>query len=755
MADVLLENTNVFELKPEYSVAALRKKFGTEQSELKNGYNVNVAEKHRIQGAYEDMSADKEAMFDYDEKDLLLYKDEVESNQQHIIKNAAGNRNYAELLDRYENSFAALYQIKEQSEKAGETTKFSFVETEQKHPVGIITQEQYFEMSANPDGVTKELAMQVELPSGEHFDLIMPPYDKPGVDSKSFKAQLAFDNTALQELNAARLARIMEFCESHGLSTFQMDVPYSFDGNIDAEEKMKGLLQQLQEQNLQKNETGSRQEAENQRQHEKFLMQEAVRNGHNTLPAGISYDEPRAQEIVDTDVMQDAQAAMPVNNAPQPKQPKNTKPAKTIKDAEKGIEKFLEKGLFKDKDFNYFKEHTGLFGSGWTEYIVYDKSDPDNRKKDGIIDPKSGEAKFTYSFKIFVKEENGKFRFAYRTPGNKKIDDTVVNGLVGQFSDLGITHVRFPDGLQDVEKKLWRIALAEKGIVPVGMGLDHAKAEGMLKAAKEKLSTEAYRKFRYRLAVQMDKENKEKGKVVSPSEQDFIDGLLNSQKYLAFTEGYGNKLKGMLRDYLDKADINHDDGAVEKTAAYMAMRRLFDAYTETVDNVNILSSNNLSATEKQLISQAGLTGPVSEFSPAQIGQLYEIMMIKSKQDAKKEIDQALLDARDLQNQTSKGAKRADNVIIKEVFDGARNRFEKVNEMLTPLGVDEISFPKSFGRLHYDNFYREHPELMRRNTPQQTQNPNQNQPNQPNTATARRNNQAAQTFVQTLDRGRQM
>ena len=54
MANVLLENTNVFELKPEYQVEALRKRFGAEQNALKGSYNSNVVEKHRIQGAYED-----------------------------------------------------------------------------------------------------------------------------------------------------------------------------------------------------------------------------------------------------------------------------------------------------------------------------------------------------------------------------------------------------------------------------------------------------------------------------------------------------------------------------------------------------------------------------------------------------------------------------------------------------------------------------------------------------------------------------
>ena len=139
-----------------------------------------------------------------------------------------------------------------------------------------------------------------------------------------------------------------------------------------------------------------------------------------------------------------------------------------------------------------------------------------------------------------------------------------------------------------------------------------------------------------------------------------------------------------------------------------------------------------------------------------MGQLYEIMLVKSKADAKKEVDEALLAARDVNNQTSKGAKRADNVIIKEVFDGARNRFEKVNEMLTPLGVDEISFPKAFGRLHYDNFYKEHPEFMKKKEPQQQTQAQQQQPAKTPTKSGNevaaanpKNTKAADAFVKAL------
>lgn len=743
MANVLLENTNVFELKPEYQVEALRKRFGAEQNALKGSYNSNVVEKHRIQGAYEDFVSDKDATFDYDQLSLLSYKDELEDAQHQVIEKAANRRGEMELLDKYDTSFASLYQIKEQSEKSGEKVSFSFKEVSQDYPAGIITQEQYYEMGANPKGEVKQLALQVKLPEGERFDLLMPPYDKPGDDNKKVKAQIAFDEDALQALNADKLAKIMDFCESHGLSTFQMDVPYSFDGNIDAEEKMGALLQQLKEQASQKeiiamqNEAHNIENSKNNALNNTKNVQEDAQNTH------ALYDEPQQQEVIETDSL--AQSNEASNSVEMPMAQKKTKSEKTQSDAEAGFEKFLEGGLRKSRGFSYFKETSF---SGWTKYIVYDKADRDNRKKDGRKD-KSGEAKFTYSFKLFVKKEKGQFRFAYRTPGNKKIDDSVVNGMVGQFKDLGIKRVRFPDGLQDAEKKLWRIALAENGIVPVGMGLDKAKAEGMLKAAKEKLSAEAYIQYRYKLALQMEKDNLKKGKTVSPSEQDFIDSIKNSQKYMAFTEGYGGKLKGMLRDSLDAADINHDDGAIEKAAAYMAMRRLFDVYKETVDHADILGSQNLSNEEKQKIKAAGLTGQVSEFNPEQMGQLYEIMKIKSKADAKKEIDEGLLDTRDVNNKGSKGAKRADNVIIKEVFDGARNRFEKVNEILAPLGVDEISFPKSFGRLHYDNFYKEHPEFQRK-APQQSNTPQQTNPAPSKSA---ENSHKVKAFVQNYHNAR--
>ena len=73
-----------------------------------------------------------------------------------------------------------------------------------------------------------------------------------------------------------------------------------------------------------------------------------------------------------------------------------------------------------------------------------------------------------------------------------------------------------------------------------------------------------------------------------------------------------------------------------------------------------------------------------------------------------------MQAKDVGNVAARGAKRADNIIIKEVFDAARNSFEDINERLKNCGCDEINMPKVMGRLQYDAFYDKHPEFLRRN-----------------------------------------
>lgn len=756
MADVLLENTNVFAPKKGYSAEELRESFEKKQKELRLQYEENIknhkADLQTIKSEQQDDNLPKE-IYDAEVHDFRDSQNELIKNQRQLTEDMSKQQVLLNLLDKYDNSFASLYQIKQQEEFGGDGTKCSFKEVEQK-PAGIITQDQHYEMGTNPDGKLKQLALEVDLPTGEKFDLLMPPYNKPGADNREVKAQISFEDKALQELNAEKMAHIMEFCESHGLSTFQMDIPYSFDGNIDAAEKIKSLLQQVKEQKAAEDTAVMGKEYSNQQERAAELDKSRIAQSsldNSQMPQqSVSPDLPAEQEILNEENIPDIDAMFSnanINMAKAAKKAKADRP-KTLADAEKGLEKFLEGGLRKSQGYSYFKEHTGWFGRGWTEYVVYDKSDPDNRKKDGKKD-KNGEVKFTYSFKLFVKQENGKFRFAYRTPGNKKIDDSVVNGMVGQFKDLGITHVRFPKGLQDAEKKLWRIALAENGLVPVGMGLDKAKAEGMLKAAKEKLTAEAYSQYRYKLALQMNEDNHKKGKVVSPSEQEYIDSIIASHKYSALTDAYSDVLKPMLRKKAYQAGRNDEDGAVDKCAAYMAMRRVFDIYEQSVDNADVFSCSSklLSNEEKQKLRDAGLNGPVTKFSVDQMGKLYEILLPESKKAAKAKLDKALI------AEMSRAARRNENIVIKEVFDAVRTDLEQISEDLQAKGLEEITFPKVAGGLKYDKVFIEHPELKRKPASQQNNNP-QNTPKpqaKSNEATENGsvNNNAAKAFINTF------
>lgn len=751
MADILLENTNVFAPKEGYSADELRKKFEQNQNALRQQYEENI-KYHRtdlqtLKKEQQDTNLPEE-IYNADVDNFRNAQNDMLKMQRQLTEDMSKQQILMNLLDKYDNSFASLYQIKQQEEFGGDGIKCKFKEVEQK-PAGIITQDQHYEMGTDPEGKLKQLALEVDLPTGEKFDFLMPPYNKPGADNREVKAQISFEDKALQELNAEKMARILKFCESHGLSTFQMDIPYSFDGNIDAAEKIRSLLQQIKEQIKAEDNVAAEKEYSNQQERaaelDKNRITQTSLDDVQTPLQSVSPDLPAEQEILNEETIPDIDAALNnanINAVQKAKIAKANQP-KTLADAEKGLEKFLEGGLRKTEGFSYFKEHTGWFGHGWTEYIVYDKSDSDNRKKDGKKD-KNGEAKFTYSFKLFVKQENGKFRFAYRTPNNKKIDDSVVNGMVGQFKDLGITHVRFPKGLQDAEKKLWRIALAENGLVPVGMGLDKAKAEGMLKAAKEKLTAEAYSKYRYKLALQMNEDNHKKGKVVSQSEQDYIDSIIASHKYSALTNGYSDVLKPMLRKKAYQAGRNDDDGAVEKCAAYMAMRRVFDIYEQSVDNADVFSCSPklLSNEEKQKLKDAGLSGPIKDFSPNDMGKLYEILMPESKKTAKAKLDKTLI------AEMSRAARRNENVVIKEVFDAVRTDLEQISEDLQAKGLEEISFPKVAGGLKYDKVFVEHPELKRKPTPQQNNTPKpQNKSNE--TGNESVNSDAAKAFINTF------
>ena len=784
MAKTHIENTQLPDIKEEYTEESVAEKLNNKLRELRAVMRANNEEEAEAAAMMELVIKDTEN----DIKNQLppVYSSEEISREKEAIQKSFDNQNYMEeareitkqqqWLKEYGTSFVQLYQIKEEHDKRGEPEKLTLTEVDLADNADILTDDQYNKMNADPEGKLRELALRVESGEEENFDIVMTEYNVPNSDKK-VKMQLSFDDDTLEQMNAEKMKRIFEFCERYGLSTADMTIHYGYDGTIDVSEELRIQQDRLNEMMAQardmiEKEGQARDDLEGKlaEEHAKIIQKEyddiVAANG-GIVPEGLSKEDIADGPIIeDSELLADGQQqmylsdkedtnksvgqdnqipgtktdinsfvqgqdmannsiALPQQSAPvTPSTPDQNAPATPVpaqpkkqnnvnqKKAEQQFEEWIAsaKGLGKRKEYSYFKRHTGWFGTGWTQFVVYDSEDKDNLSEDGRKD-KSGHYKWHYAFKLYVKVDDNGLHIAYRMPNNKKLDDYIIDGIVGQLKDLGYTHVRFPAGIPDAEKSMWRKALAEKGLVPIGISLDRSKAEGMLKAAKEKLSTEEYNNFKYKLGKQMDKNNKDKGKVVDGSEQAFIDGLINSHKYAAFTDGFTLTLKSKMKRILRQK--NPEMGAVIKIATFRTLSQLYEVYADAVDKgISLAENPKLTAEEQRKIAEAGLDGSPQEFNLGQMETLFDLLMKKQIDETKKEMYAQLIEER---TNPAVFAKRSPKTIINDLYKNARNSCEAINEDLAAKGVEEIGLIKSFDvSLEYGDFLNNYwPEYNRR------------------------------------------
>ena len=755
MAKTYIENNKLPDVKEEYTEESIAEKLNNRLRELRSVMRLNNEEETETTALLEQTRTDLE------NGQETAYNAEELVNQEQAVQREFDNQIYMEeareitkqqqWLKEYGTSFVQLYQIKEEHEKRGEPEKLILTEVDLAENRDILTEDQYNKMNADPEGKLRELALRVE--DGEdNFDIVMTEYHIPNSD-KQVKMQLSFDDNTLEQINAEKLKRIFEFCEKYGLSTTDMSIHYGYDGSIDVSEELRIQQDRLNEmvaqaRDMVEKEGQARDDIEGKQaeEHAKSTQKEfddiVAANG-GVVPDGLSKDDIAEGPIIedsellaesklpstsdkedfDKTTVHNAQATDPntstVNqNIPVPSSstpaPQQSQKKVSQSDAEELFENWIStsKGLSKRKGYSYYKRHTGLFGRGWTQFVVYDSEDKDNLLTDGRED-KDGHYKWHYSFKLYVKVDENGLHLAYRTPNNKKMDEAIIGGIVGQLKDLGYTHVNFPSGIPDVEKALWRKALAEKGIVPVGIGLDRSKAEGMLKAAKEKLSTEEYNKFRWKLGLQMDKNNKSKGKVVDSSEQAFIDGLINTHKYAAFTDGFTLTLKSKMKKML--REKNPETGAIMKIATFRTLSHLYEVYAYAIENgINLADHPKLTPDEKRKLNDLNLNGNPQEFNLGQMEALFDVLMKKQMEETKTEMYAQLVDER---TNPAVFAKRSPKVIINDLYKNARNGCEAINEDLAAKGIEEIALIKSFDvPLEYADFLNNYWPSYSRNHP---------------------------------------
>lgn len=668
--------------------------------------------------------------------------------------------------DMYAQSFAQLYRIKDLAKIYGEDAKINFqvLEDNPEHNYGFMTSGEHMARSlSNETEPLQHLSLRVDLGEGTAFNIVMDPYD--GNDSRA-KMRIMVDEETLKNMdlsdktkaqaNKEKIKQIVEFCEKFGFPITDLSIPYTFDGEVDNEafDYLRGQLseQQLKQQEMQqqfgalfdevKNDylAAEQQSKENElkeieverERNKKFykdhpeLKEEQFADSRMPLEGmgfqseSVSSAEDEILQQNETEENADGKRGVRLpkwlqnylENRREQRQQQPKPVAKTegpsIEKAEEILEKMLQEGLAKFENETYRKKFH--FFPSYTEYDLYDQAyafNEDGKRKDG-------KAKFTYTCKLFVrKNKDGSLCFSYRTPNNKKIDESIIDALCGAFKDMGYTHINFPVGVPNAEKGIWRKMLAEKGIVPRGMGLDRSKVEGMLEAAKKKLTTEQLAEYKYRLALEMTAANQRKGKKVDDSEQQFIDGLIKSYQYRAFTNGFAMCMKGKMTRIL-RAE-NQDTGAIDKIAAFRAMRRVFDVYKNAIDgNGNIMSSPMLTEAEKQMMQQhqPPISGLAENLSPEQMGALYDILMKRCQAEAKEKLYKELIEVRE---SAVVGAKRADKIIIGDMYKAARNQCNSINDDLQADGVDEIGLPKSFDvPMEFDQFKRDYEERVRNN-----------------------------------------
>ena len=410
---------------------------------------------------------------------------------------------------------------------------------------------------------------------------------------------------------------------------------------------------------------------------------------------------------------------------PPPKAPKLN-----MSEAEEKFEKMFTKDWAKVKGRSYFKTHTGWFKSGWTEYVFYDTEDENNRKNDAQKQ-KDGSVKYTYSFKLFLRMEDDGLHFAYRTPNHRKIDESIISDIVNKLKSLGYTHINFPAGIPNAEKGMWRKAMAENGIVPLNLGLNVKHARDMVKAMKEteKFDSKAIAEYGLKLAHEMQRSDAKEGKTPNETRRIFINGLINTHKYFAFTNAYSEVLKSKIEGLLRQP--NPQTGSPNKLAAYLTLRRVFEVYQHALANGNSLLNvpekmqvvidedtgaketiTLLTPEEKRKIRDLGLGGNIQKLNSEQMEQLFNLLYTRQKQEEYNKLKNLLLDN---SFSADRGPKIAPNVVFTNELGFSRGRAKGLQTELKSLGIDDFTpFEDTNLRLEFERFFTvDKPEYDRR------------------------------------------
>ncbi len=646
---------------------------------------INTVNHSFAEHGYESVSAELNRERDYQRDQILqisgMQKSADEKTQNQLTKEIEQfrskleqNRYNRELLKKYPDEFPVLYAMRNRVSE--EEASFEFKEVLNEKPE-IVTEAQ--------DILPKEerLEMVCTVNGAGSFGLSIEPYDKPGEDNRQLKARINFSQKALDDLNAERLKRILEFCEQRGLSIYDIDLPMK-DGKIDVDEKLAVLTKQLLEERQRK--------AAQQKSPDVDALTE---RDFNILDVKV----PEAY-VGDVDVQTPKAIAQ------------GKKKEKTLDGIRKDLTDMLEKDMHKTRGLSYFERIKKIDGKSTYVFSLYDKPSRDNEKLDGLKD-KNGVYVPTYAYRLYISQDpkSGRFVFGYATPGGKKMDDVMAGDFLGIVKKTGATHVNFSN-VSNLDKGVWLMACAEKGLVPIGIGINMAKAKAMVEAARKKLSSEEFMTFKRNLANQMlenaqqkckDKNDRKFG--LPSSEFDYINNLKADYDFDNFRSAYDGDdglYNEVLKD-IERGGKDKETGAATTFGAMRTLRKVFDVYENYQyatfgDFVRSEKYEHLKLTpeEKAKLSTIPENRVFTELTKDDFMLLYKTLLPRQVENSKKEILEAFR-----RETNRKGPRRADNVVLSsDLFPGVKGAVNEINIILKRNGIEALTLPTEHNGLDF-------------------------------------------------------
>ncbi len=392
----------------------------------------------------------------------------------------------------------------------------------------------------------------------------------------------------------------------------------------------------------------------------------------------------------------------------------NKSPSKKecMKKAEAHIEKMLVEGLHKKSEYSYFKRPgSWLLGhGGWTVYSCYPKGNENNLKLDGKRD-KDGNVNSTYEFRLYVRpSKNGKgVDVGYAMPNGKQVSEDVADEVIAIQKAQGHSHVSLKN-IPNGDLGAFRKACGRALVVPVGIGLDRRKVRQMMKEAEERGSDEEILKYGYELALQMErnalkKSNGEKSLAeTNESDAAYAAELKAAYEFTPFRKKYEDIMRKGL-----EAEIK--DGKAENViAAARAVSTVYDLYEngnlgmaveeigknlaniekENIDPGKIRAIKEFYNAAKATIEQNPEAGnkPMRDLNSQQMEILYNAVSIGGREQARKDLDDALYD----NSRLEPGERENPKAIVRRMVSDARDEVSEVSNKLEEKGVKKLTIP---------------------------------------------------------------